>query len=121
MFCERCGAKLENGMMYCQNCGAPVKSQNSGKPYGDLDKTVAYHEEEEKTVAYHEQDEDKTVAYYETAYQQPRYGKESRSREDFTEQNYDSQNHIERAIAGNRAILAAIHRKKITSPGFMWF
>lgn len=91
MFCERCGAKLENGMMYCQNCGAPVKSQNSGKPYGDLDKTVAYHEEEEKTVAYHEQDEDKTVAYYETAYQQPRYGKESRSREDFTEQNYDSQ------------------------------
>ena len=32
-----------------------------------------------------------------------------------------NQNHIERAIAGNRAILAAIHRKKITSPGFMWF
>lgn len=100
MFCERCGAKVESGMRYCQNCGAPVKSQNPGETYGDSDKTVAYHEEEEKTVAYYdggrtgtsrEEDEEKTVALHGTAYQQPRYGEGNRGREDFTEQNYDSQ------------------------------
>ena len=74
MFCDQCGAKIEEGSIFCPQCGAPVHSPGSGKVPGsdraeaftspDEDRTMAYHEDDERTMAYHEDDE-RTMAYHE--------------------------------------------------------